>query len=157
MSNPDKTGLRTAPIIPGAVYRKKVPISGRYEYGTMLSAMERDDGTMTGELARYRQRPSRVQENHEDFDGWELYAQPVELDEVIRAERIESAVERAKRLEAERESAAAEEARLAKARKVKAFKDENPKASWADTAREFDLLSWNVAKKLYNEATAAAA
>lgn len=141
--------IRTAPVIAGAIYRFKDPNTGLEESGVMLTTRELPDGRTQGELKRFRLRDMVVTENSESFMGWDLIAQPVDLENPIVSERRESEMEELQRKLAETEALLEAQRTTAHTERIVEMRDEG--AGWAVIAKEVGV-PWQTAKRLYTNA-----
>lgn len=146
---PKQSKTPTAPLVPGGLYRKRHPVTGRYLYATISDAEEQHDGVLEGSLNMYGRKPVRVREGMERFSGWELIARPALLDEPVgpgpQATEDEDLKARIAALEADK-------ARLLNAsvvERIKVLLEEDK--SWAAIGRALDI-PWQTAKSLYEKA-----
>lgn len=146
-----KDTLKTAPIVPGGCYRKKDQY-GRWMYATIQSAEERHDGRLQGMLTVYNNKPRLVIENTADLEGWELYAQPMDMDHPVKSERIETEQEQKDRELAELRAENERLRRLDVTERVIKLADEG--TSWANIGHELNI-PWQTAKSLYEKNTGA--
>lgn len=141
--------IRTAPVIAGAIYRFKDPNTGLEESGVMLTTRELPDGRTQGELKRFRLRDMVVTENSETFMGWDLVAQPLDLENPIVSERKESEMEELRRQLQEAQEALEAERTSVHTQRVVELREEG--VAWAEIAKEVDI-PWQTAKRLYTNA-----
>lgn len=79
---------KTAPVVVGGVYRRKLLITDKegrplYEFALCGSAEQRADGKATGILIRSGRMAASVTEGQESMAGWDLVARPAELPEPV--------------------------------------------------------------------------
>lgn len=139
--------IKTAPIVPGGCYRKKDP-NGRWMYATIQSAQERHDGRLEGMLTVYNNKPRWVVENTADLEGWELYAQPHDMDQPIMSERIESEQEQKDRELAELRAENERLRQLDVVERIAAMVEEG--VSWAEIGHKLNI-PWQTAKSLHTK------